>query len=69
MWHPYINTDAISSNGRSFQKVVPFRKVVWKISVITDNYRILDLNSLDTAQAFQKLADFVGRFIDSGLLV
>ena len=38
------------------------------ISVITDNYGCLDINSLNVKQAFDKLADFVGKFIDSKLM-
>ena len=38
------------------------------ISVITSNYGWLDMNSLNVAQAFEKLADFVGKFMDSNLL-
>jgi hypothetical protein len=38
------------------------------ISVITWNYGCLDMNSLNVVQAFRKLADFVGKFLDSNLL-
>jgi len=38
------------------------------VSVITCNYGCLDMNSLNVEQAFGKLADFVGKFLDSNLL-
>ena len=38
------------------------------ISVITSNYGYLDMNSLNVGEAFKKLADFVGKFLDSNML-
>ncbi len=38
------------------------------ISVITDNYDFLDIKSLSALQAFEKLADFVVKFLDSNML-
>ena len=38
------------------------------ISVITDNYGLLNLNSVNVIQAFARLADYLGKFIDSDLL-
>ena len=45
-----------------------FRGELGMISVIISNYDVLEMNFLNVAQAFEKLADFIGRFLDSGVL-
>lgn len=39
-----------------------------ELGMISDNYGLLKLNSASVIQAFAKLTDYLGRFIDSNLL-
>jgi hypothetical protein len=53
---------------RSAAEACQFGGQLGLISTITCNYGSIDVNSLDTRQAFQKLSDFVKNILDSNVL-